>query len=294
MNFLNDQISDFYAIMKIKLTQFIYSFKDDLRLLLSISFGVFLFILFFQPFPLDEIDFNNRLLLIAGLGSIVFLFMVLVRFFVQWLKQKYEQSTPEYGLSTFMGGFIILVLCSVAFAFYLRYVGSVRISFYIMIKIVLVCLAPPVALWQFDTLKELREQNATLLQEKEIIQGKVEKFEDDYLPKSIEIISENNGENLNLLIANIAFIKSADNYIEIAYKDGDVFRKKLLRNTLKNIEQQLRQYSNFTRCHRICIVNTHYIEKLNRNYSNHWLILKGFDERIPVSIQYVLKLKELL
>lgn len=280
--------------MKIKLTQFIYSFKDDLRLLLGISFGVFLFILFFQPFPLDEIDFNNRLLLIAGLGVIVFIFMVLVRFFVQWLKQKYEQSTPEYGLSTFMGGFIILVLCSIAFAFYLRYVGSVKISFYIMIKIVLVCIAPPVALFQFDTLKELREQNATLLQEKEIIQGKVEKFEDDYLPKSIEIISENNGEKLTLLIADIAFIKSADNYVEIAYRDGDVFRKKLLRNTLKNIEQQLRQYSNFTRCHRICIVNTHYIEKLNRNYSNHWLILKGFDERIPVSIQYVLKLKELL
>ena len=280
--------------MKIKLTQFIYSFKDDLRLLLSISFGVFLFVLFFQPFPLDEIDFNNRLLLIAGLGTIVFIFMVLVRFFVHWLKQKYEQSTSEYGLSTFMGGFIILVLSSVAFAFYLRYVGSVRISFYIMLKIILICLVAPVALWQYDSFKELRLQNSILLHEKEIIPVKVEKQEDEYINKNIEIISENNGENLNILVANIAFIKSADNYIEIVYRDGDVFRKKLLRNTLKNIEQQLRPYPNFTRCHRICIVNIHYIEKLNRNYSNHWLNLKGFDERIPVSIQYVMKLKELL
>ena len=280
--------------MKIKLTQFIYSFKDDLRLLLSISFGVFLFVLFFQPFPLDEIDFNNRLLLIAGLAVIVFLFMVLVRFFVQWLKQKYEQSIQEYGLSSFLGGFIILVLSSVAFAFYLRYVGSVRISFYIMLKILLICLAPPVALWQFDTLKELKEQNAALLQEKETIPGKVEKEEDDYLTHSIEIISENSGENLNLLVSDIIFIRSADNYIEIIFKEGDVFRKKLLRNTLKNIEQQVRQYSNFTRCHRICIVNTSYIDKLNRNYSSHWLTLKGLDERLPVSIQYVMKLKEML
>jgi|GEM_PF-292254 len=278
--------------MKIKLTQFIYSFKDDLRILLSISFGVFLFVLFFQPFPLDEFDFNNRLLLIAGLGSIVFLFMVLVRFFVQWLKQKYEQSISEYGISTFTGGLIILVLSSVAFAFYLRYVGSVRISFYIMLKIVLICLAAPVALWQYDTFRELRQQNATLLQERETFPGKIEKQEEDYHTKSIEIISENNGENLNLLISDIVFVKSADNYVEVVFKEGDVFRKKLLRNTLKNIEQQLRQYSNFTRCHRICIVNTHYIEKLNRNYSNHWLIIKGFDERIPVSIQYVMKLRE--
>ena len=281
--------------MKIKLTQFIYSFKDDLRLLLSISFGVFLFVLFFQPFPLDEIDFNNRLLLIAGLGTIVFIFMVLVRFFVQWLKQKYEQSASEYGLSAFMGGFIILVLSSVAFAFYLRYVGSVRISFYIMLKIILICLAAPVALWQYDSFKELKLQNSILIHEKEIIPGKIVKQEEDeYVAKTIEISSENYGENLNLLVSNIAFIKSADNYIEIVYRDGDLFRKKLLRNTLKNIEQQFRQYSNFTRCHRICIVNTHYIEKLSRNYSNHWLTIKGFDERIPVSIQYVMKVKELL
>lgn len=280
--------------MKVKLTQFIYSFKDDLKLLLSISFGVFLFILFFQPFPLGEFDFNNRLLFIAGLAAIVFLFMVLVRFFVEWLKQKYEQSAPESGLSSFIGGFIILALSSVSFAFYLRYVGSVSISFYIMLKVVLICLVPPIALWQSDSFKELKEQNSTLLQEKEIILGKVEKQVDDYLTKSIEIISENNGENLNLLISDIAFVKSADNYVEVVFKEGDVFRKKLLRNTLKNIEQQLRQYSNFTRCHRICIVNTHYIEKLNRNYSNHWLTIKGFDERIPVSIQYVIKLKESL
>jgi DNA-binding LytR/AlgR family response regulator len=282
------------AIMKIKLTQFIYSFKDDLRLLLSISFGVFLFILFFQPFPLDEIDFNNRLLLIVGLGLIVFLFMVLVRFFVRWLKQKYEQSASEYGLSAFMGGFIILVLSSVAFAFYLRYVGAVKISFYIMIKIILICLVAPVALWQYDSFKELKLQNSLLLHEKEIIPGKVERPEDEYITKTIEISSENSSENLTLLLSDIAFIKSADNYIEIVFREANVFRKKLLRNTLKNIEQQLRQYSNFTRCHRICIVNTHYIEKLNRNYSNHWITIKGFDERIPVSIQYVMKLKELL
>ncbi|MDP2335910.1 MAG: LytTR family DNA-binding domain-containing protein [Bacteroidota bacterium] len=280
--------------MKIKLTQFIYSFKDDLRLLLSISFSVFLFILFFQPFPLEKFDFNNRLLFVAGLAAIVFLFMVFVRFFVQWLKQKYEQSTPESGLSSFIGGFIILALCSVSFAFYMRYVGSVSISFFIMLKVVLICLAPPVALWQNDTFKELKEQNIRLLQEREIIPGKVDKQEDDYLTKSIEIISENSGEHLNLLISNIAFIKSADNYVEIVFKEGLVFRKKLMRNTLKNMEQQLSPYSNFTRCHRICIVNTHYIEELSRNYSNHWLTLKGFDERIPVSIQYVLKLKESL
>ena len=280
--------------MKIKLTQFIYSFKEDLKLLLSISFGVFLFVLFFQPFPLDKFDFNNRLLFESGLGAIVFLFMALVRFFVEWFKQKYDQRIPESVLSSFVGGFLILSLSSVAFAFYLRYVGSVSITFYMMLKVILICLIPPVALNQYDTITELKEQNASLLHEKIIIQERVEKYEEDYLNKSIEFISENSFDNLSLLIADIAFLKSADNYVEIVFREGDNLKKKLLRNTLRNIEQQIKPYSNFIRCHRGCIVNVHYIEKLNRNYSNHWLTIKGYTEQIPVSRQYLLKLKEAL
>jgi DNA-binding LytR/AlgR family response regulator len=94
------------------------------------------------------------------------------------------------------------------------------------------------------------------------------------------------------LIADVAFIKSADNYVEIVYVEGDTYKKKLIRNTLKNIELQIKQYSNFIRCHRISIVNFHFIEKLNSNYGNHWITIKGYEEHIPVSRQYLLKLKE--
>ena len=146
----------------------------------------------------------------------------------------------------------------------------------------------------YTAVKELRQQNESLINEKKIIQKQVERYEEDYLNKSVEFISESSSEKLNLLIADIAFIKSADNYVEIVYKEGDNFKKKLLRNTLKNIEQQIKPYSNFIRCHRVCIVNAHYIEKLNRNYGNHWLTIRGYSEPIPVSRQYLLKLKETL
>lgn len=280
--------------MQIKFTHFIYSFKEDVRLLIGISFVMFLFVLFFQPFPLDTIDFNNRLLIELGLGAIIFVFLVLVRFLVQWLKQKYQQSYPVSGISAFLGGFIMMTLSSLAFAFYLRYVGQVPITFFMMIKIILICLAPPAALWQFDKVAQLEEQNELLRQENELIRVKVEQFQEELQNKSITLISENNSENLNLIVADIAFVKSADNYVEVAWKEGDVIRKKLLRNTLRNIEQQIQSYSNFIRCHRTCIINTHFIEKLERNYSNYWLILKGYADRIPVSRQYLLKLKEAL
>jgi DNA-binding LytR/AlgR family response regulator len=280
--------------MNNKFNHLVQLLNEKLGLFLSISFGIFLFILFFQPFPGDRFDFNNRLLFVAGYGGIVFLFMFLVQVALPWLVEDNHQDGNEPVLSSYLGSFIILSLSSVAFVFYMRYVGFISISFYIVFKVVLICLVPPVVLRLYDTNKELSHQKESLISDKKLLQKQVEKYEDDNLNKSIEFVSEISTENLTLLIAEVAFIQSADNYVEIVYKQGDDFKKELIRNTLKNIELQIKQYSNFIRCHRICIVNIHYVEKLNKSYTSHWITLKGYDEKIPVSRQYLLKIKEAL
>ncbi len=278
--------------MNKKLNQIIALIREDIGLLLSISFGVFLFVLFFQPFPLDMFDFNNRLIFVAGMAGIVLFFMGLIRIIFHGILPLYEREDEESLFSEYMGGFLILALSSVAFAFYLRYVGQVSITFHVMFKVVLICLTPPVVLKLYDGFRKIKLRNEALVEEKRIIQGQVEHYEESYLNQTIEFVSETGSENLKLPVAEVAFIRSADNYIEIIYKNGDEFKKKLLRNTLKNVENQLRPYSNFIRCHRICIVNTHHIEKLNRDFSSYWLTIKGYNEKIPVSRQHILQFKE--
>jgi DNA-binding LytR/AlgR family response regulator len=278
--------------MNKKLDLFIDELKDELSLLLSISFGIFLFVLFFQPFPFIDFDFNNSLLFVGGLGMIVFLIMVLVRITIPWV---FKRNIPEDNrpvLPAYFNNFIIFIISTIAFVFYLRYVGKVNITFFITFKVILICIAPPLILWIYDLIYDLKQQNELLDVEKKIMQKQVDKFEEDILNKSIEFPSENYSENISLRISEVALIKSADNYVEIVYKEGEAFKKKLIRNTLKNIETQIKQYSNFLRCHRVCIVNLHYIEKLNRSDHNHWLTIKGFEEPVPVSRQYLLKLKE--
>jgi hypothetical protein len=234
------------------------------------------------------------LIFVAGFAGIAFLFMFIVRVAFPWIFQSKNQSRNEPLSPSLFSGFIILVLTSVAFAFYLRYVGGLGITFHIMFKIILISLAPPLVLGLHDANMELKHQNELLIIEKKMIQAKIEKYEEDILNKSIEFFSETNTESLNLLVAEVAFIKSADNYVEIVYKEGENLKKKLIRSTMKNVELQLKQYSIFIRCHRICIVNMHYIEKLNRNFNNHWLSIKGYHEQLPVSRQYLIKLKEAL
>jgi len=259
---------------------------------LSISFGVFLFILFFQPFSLDRFEFNNKLIFVAGLGAIVFLLIVLIRITFLWFILRSYQNLSEIDAPFYFRDFLIWLLSSVAFAFYLRYVGLVSISFYIMFKVVLICLAPLIVLRLFNKFSELRIQNESLLKEIRIVTEHPEKYGKDFLNKSIEFISENSAEKLNLVIADVILMRSADNYVEIVYKEVADIKKRLIRNTLKNVEKQVNLYSNFIRCHRTCIINTHYINKLNRRFNNYWLTLKDINDNIPVSRQYLLKIKE--
>jgi DNA-binding LytR/AlgR family response regulator len=278
--------------MSNKLDHFINDLKEELGLLLSISFGVFLFVLFFQPFPFSNFDFNNTLLFVGGLACIIFLIMVVGRLTIPGVFQRTNPDSHALVLPSYFIGFLILILSSVAFVFYLRYVGMVRITFFITVKAILICLVPPIILGLFDLINDLKQQNEILLVEKKIMQKQVDKYQEDILNKSIEFPSENSSDKLSLKISEVALIKSADNYVEIVYKDGETFKKRLIRNTMKNIEFQIKQYNNFLRCHRVCIVNLHYIERLNRSNHNHWLTIKGFEEPVPVSRQYLLKLKE--
>ena len=154
--------------MRIKIDQLIDDLKEELGLLLSISFGLFLFVLFFQPFPFTAFDINNTLLFVGGLGAIVFILMALVRITIPWIFKKNNEELKVPFLPPSFAGFIILTLSSVAFAFYLHYVGFVSITFFIMSKVVLICFAPAIALGIYDTINNLKQQNELLIFEKTI------------------------------------------------------------------------------------------------------------------------------
>jgi len=267
---------------------------DDLKTLIGISLGVFLLILFLQPFNLDHIDFNNKLLLIMGFAGIVFFFLcvffiILPRVLPVIFASSEWESRPDFLIVS-----LICVLSTVAFAFYLRYVGSVILSMYIVFKIVLICLFPPIVLRQICTNKSLKNQIRLLIIRNNELYSATPKYHEDKPLEIIEIYSENSAEKIEFLLGTILAIKSADNYIEIYYLEHNKQKKQLVRSTLRNVDEQLKKQSDFLRVHRTCIINMKYAEKLIRNLNGYALVLKNFDQEIPVSRQYILKVKEAL
>lgn len=266
----------------------------ELGLFLSICFGIFLFILFFKPFPINNLDPDNKLVFIGGFAGIVFLLMFLLRIAGPLLFPGYSDHKNGKRFPAWFNGIILLILCSTAFAFYLAYVGYVVITFYLMMKVVLICLAPPVILALNDTIEDLRIRNLSLTVKNRNLLQQIDRDEENRSANQIELTSENSNEHLTLKDTEIMLIRSADNYAEVVYRDGDQDRKKLIRNTLKNIEYQLRPFPVFMRCHRNCIVNILFIDGLTRSFHNHLLHIKQSEETIPVSRQYLIKIKEAL
>ena len=268
--------------------------SKEIFLLAAISLGVFLFVLFFQPFPHDLAEFNDRLLFLTGLGVIVFLLLSFVRFLVNPFLKRMMDRERKLFLLPYLNGLVFGVLNSVAFAFYLRFVGSVGITFHVMVKVVLVSLLPPVVLRMYGLFVDLTAHNEQLIRENQQMKQQMHVFREDKPARTVTFISDHHSGNLNFQFDDILMFRSADNYVQVIYKDQQKTRKKLLRNTMKNIEQQLEPFAGLIRCHRTCIVNVDYAINLMRKNNSYWLTIQDYPEEIPVSRQYLIRTKEAL
>ncbi|WP_291856842.1 LytTR family transcriptional regulator DNA-binding domain-containing protein [Marinilabilia sp.] len=280
--------------MNSQLSQIIEDSKERFRLFLSIGLGIFMFMLFFEPFSLFLPDLNNRLVFLVGLTGIFFILMMLVYVIISHFFKRSSSALKESVLSSYVRGFMLMVLSSIALTFYLRYVGMVDMSFFTLFKILVISLVPPVTISLHDTIQKLKAHNAVLILAREKERNQVEKYEEDLLSRTIELESEGGRDTFKVVVSNIIYVVSADNYVEIVFKENEHFEKKLMRNTLKNLQLLLSPYSNFIRCHRTCLVNIHYIDQLRKNYNNYWISLKGTDQKLPVSRQYLLSVREVV
>jgi DNA-binding LytR/AlgR family response regulator len=186
---------------------------------------------------------------------------------------------------------LLCIFSSVAYVFYIHYVGGVILSMFLVFKIVLICLVPVIILTLVIENKLLKRQ-IDYLRESNIKLTMSVNENVDNRTEIIQFISDNKSDKIDLLPGDILLIKSSENYVEIVYKSNENYKQKLIRTTLRSIEEQLRKYSEFIRCHRTCIVNTKYILKLSSSYQGHRLKIMDYNEEIPVSRQYLVNVRK--
>lgn len=277
-----------------KYNQFIALTKQNFKIYIGIAISIFLFILFFQPFATNKFELENKLIFQVGFGAIVFTFLIISQTIFQRTLLKKEEESYNGSIYVDLFYFFQIVTTSLAFIFYLRYVGQISITFNIVIKVVIICLSLPVTHIIKFRLNSYQVRLKKFFLEIRLLQDKLKKFSESNTNKHIEIISDNDSDNFRIQVSEIVYAKSADNYVEVGYHDEGVMKKKMVRNTLRSVEQQLAEFNNFIRTHRTSLVNIQYIDKLNKNINSYWLSLDKTKETIPVSRQYLISVKNLL
>lgn len=274
-----------------------YPFNNDLRTnlntIVAIGIGMFLFLLFFQPFLPRNPDFNNKLLILAGFGSITVVLLYLLRVAIPSALPKMFSSEKWTFSRELVLGFIFLALNSVAFVFYARYVGGIKITFHTTIIIVIMSLVASAVLININELRylKIRINELSEFELKNMDNQEPVAEEEDTL---VEFESENKSEYFHLLLNQLILVKSANNYIEVIYKQNEKVTHRLIRNTMKSTEQLFSKYPSLIRCHRSCIVNKNYIEKISKDENGLKLKMFDYPQIIHVSRQYVLTVKEAL
>jgi hypothetical protein len=272
-----------------------YPFNDDLKVNLQsfvgICLGIFLFFLFFQPFQLKNSDFNNQNLILAGFALISLILLSVFRILIPSIFVRIfaaENWTYAKELIINLG---FLIFNSVAFSFFARYVGQVRITFHNAIIIILISLSAMVVV---IVINEFRRLNIELKQLSELTGLNHTVIVNEGKDVEIEFVSENKSDYFQIFLEQVMLIKSASNYIEVIYKSADKISRRLIRNTLKNTDELFSKYPSLIRCHRSCIVNKNFIQKLQKGNNGLKLILFDYPQEIHVSRQYALKVKEAL
>jgi DNA-binding LytR/AlgR family response regulator len=141
-----------------------------------------------------------------------------------------------------------------------------------------------------ETINTAYELNNNLIKYHKILGKEASNAQQD---QHITIPSDSDKEKLNVNIDELLYISASSNYIEVFWEENGEFKKKLLRNTLKKVQNLFTGYDEFFRCHRSTLVNLKKIETITGNSQGYKLKFPN-EAYINVSRTKSKELKELL
>ena len=104
--------------------------------------------------------------------------------------------------------------------------------------------------------------------------------------ESVTISDENGKVVMQMLLRNILYFKSEDNYILLYYKNENELKKELIRTNLKKLEQDL-NISDFIRIHRSYMINCQNLVSVLRTTQGYRIKMdQGSDQMLAVSATY--------
>lgn len=252
--------------------------KYKITLAASSSIFAFLFLLFFQPFGINNYRPDEKisiilLLALFAMVLIIFLFILLCEFVIRPL--LFKTDTPFKLIAWLV--LEIMITCTGTFLVY-NILGEFHdfiFSSYLkhILELGTVLVFPFAAtLFYFKHTSVVKEYVNVLSMSKDSVS----------MQEIIPISGDYKNDQIALPLNAIVFFESEDNYVCLNYLEDLNIKKHLIRSTLSNLEQKLTSES-FLRCSRSVIINLVHLESYKFDKKKLTLKLKSVPEPILVS-----------
>jgi len=272
--------------MNTNIPSYLYDKANINRLILFTALFALLFINIFQPFGSrgwypDISDFKyfffSSLIILTGM-----LVVVISRLIMLLYVKKHTVTYLQYTLWV-VGEILSMSLFYSLFSKFIPEQGMKRDFMEIFHKSTvntsLVLLLPYAILWLYFS---WRDKNSLLQKMATVDQGNVA------LRKNLIAFTDEKGElRISIMLENLLYIDSSDNYVTIHYLNKSKLSHFLIRNSLKWMDENLTKDSQLVRCHRGFIVNLDKVKVLRKNKGGIIMELDVVNvPDIPVSATY--------
>lgn len=268
-----------------------YPFKHSFRshVLQAFYFGlfIFLFLIIFQPFGLQQYQAQHKTLILAGYGLLTFFGMLANHLLFSFLLPNwYSRKTWTVGknISYVLWVFFVIGICNWAYTSLLIFKEYALHTLFTFQALTLVIGIFPITISTFIIyFTRLKEA----LRDAQLLNQTIHK-EHTSDTQLLNIPSQNKSEQISLILDKLLYIKAIENYVEVQTDTEKI----IVRNTLKSIEQSISAYPQIRRCHRSYLVNLHQVASFSGNAQGLSLQFKTSGvEDIPVSRTYVPEIK---
>jgi len=261
------------------------NFKKKVFTALIFGNFVFVFLLLFQPFGISEWKVPNKALVLSGYGAITFIAVLFNSVFIEkWIKNWFAEKNWKVWKEILWALWNIILIGTLNLL-YSKWQMDFKLSFIAFFSYqwitLLIGLLPVslITLWNHNRLQKKNLEEALAL---------TKVIDSQPLPPinaaaKLMLTGDNAKEFIELEPQQILFMEAADNYVEVVWLIGAKPNKKLLRTTLKKMEEQLSEVGYLFRCHRSYLVNLRKVTSVTGNSQGYKLVFEDSAFMVPVS-----------
>lgn len=256
-------------------------YSSSIRLLIILSTMVPLILIVLRPFGLENWNCEYSTLLLAGLTLPIFLALAFNFYLIsKALPKFFNEDSWSIGKEIVwsMWNIAVIILATDVYRRFMPIcpvnVGSLGSGIYESLLIgffpAITCITINYNRALKGKLRKVEALNKSLIEHHNLRLG------------SLIELSGDNEEKVSVPLDDLLYIQSYDNYAKIVWNSDEQLKNKLIRSSLKNLQNQIGE-SFITRCHRSFIVNLANVEKVIGNARGYKLKLKNYPEPIPIS-----------